>query len=85
MALSISIRGLIPLRSVLKEVGVNLYLEFSKTELVHLTVFEDNNGAMSFLGAPKLTYQTKHIGIKYHWFRSHVGDINGIVLSNIES
>jgi hypothetical protein len=62
----------------------DLLLEFSKaTKLIdgdtitHSTIFEDNQGCVELANAPKLCPRTKHIGLKYHHFRSHVarGDI----------
>jgi hypothetical protein len=62
----------------------DLLLEFSKaTKLIdgdtvtHSTIFEDNQGCVELANTPKLCPRTKHIGLKYHHFRSHVarGDI----------
>ena len=39
---------------------------------IKCTVFEDNNGAMELAKAPKMQTRTKHIGLKYHFFRSMV-------------
>ena len=44
-------------------------MESTKT---HSTVFEDNEGAIALANSPKMTLCTKHIGIKYHFFREHV-------------
>lgn len=41
--------------------------------VVHCTAFEDNMGAIGLSTAPKMNPRTKHINIKYHHFRSHVG------------
>ncbi|MGH3055611.1 MAG: Ty1/Copia family ribonuclease HI, partial [Gaiellaceae bacterium] len=38
----------------------------------HSTVFEDNNGALTLAHTPAMTPRTKHIAIKYHFFREHV-------------
>ena len=35
-------------------------------------VFEDNNGAIKLAKAPKIRPRTKHIALKYHYFRYHV-------------
>ena len=39
-----------------------------------LEVWEDNEAALKHAGTslPKMTPRTKHIGVKYHWFKSHV-------------
>jgi hypothetical protein len=41
------------------------------------TIFEDNKGCVELANAPRRRPRTRHIGIKYHHFRSHVsrGDI----------
>jgi hypothetical protein len=37
-------------------------------------VWEDNNAALKLANAqfPNMTSRTKHIAIKYHWFKSHI-------------
>jgi hypothetical protein len=40
--------------------------------ITHSTIFEDNRGCVDLANAPKLRPRTKHIGLKYHHFRSHV-------------
>jgi histone deacetylase 1/2 len=68
IALSQSMRDLIPMRGFLKEMGKRLKLDFAKETMLHSMVFEDNNGALSLATAPKITPRTKHIGVKYHHF-----------------
>ncbi|MEJ2116200.1 MAG: Ty1/Copia family ribonuclease HI, partial [Gammaproteobacteria bacterium] len=71
IALSQSMRDLIPMKQLLKEVGPLCSL--SEMDIVtHSTVFEDNNGALELATAPKMRPRTKHIAIKYHHFREHV-------------
>jgi hypothetical protein len=41
--------------------------------MLHSTTYEDNNGALSFSIAPKMSTRTKHIAVKYHHFRESVG------------
>ena len=60
-------------------------LGFNKSTLIHSKVFEDNNGALILAKSPKLTPRTKHIAVKYHWFRDKIGEQHGIVLNKIES
>ena len=73
IALSLAMREILPLRELLKEVGDKLQLDFTKPTLVHSTIFEDNNGAIQLATSPKISPRTKHIGIKYHFFKSHIG------------
>ena len=48
-------------------------------------MFEDNNGALQLAQSPKISPRTKHIAVKYHFFRSHIGEDKGILLTRIES
>jgi hypothetical protein len=73
IALSTAMRDLVPLRRLLKEIGEKLDLDFAKPAITHSTVFEDNNGALGLATAPKLTPRTKHIAVRYHWFKSKIG------------
>ena len=34
--------------------------------------FEDNNGALEMAKEPKIRPRTKHVAIKYHYFRTHI-------------
>ena len=40
--------------------------------ITHSMFFEDNQGAISLAIAPRMMPQTKHIGLKYHFFHEHV-------------
>jgi hypothetical protein len=40
--------------------------------ITYSTIFEDNKGGIELASAPKLRPRTKHIGLKYHHFRSYV-------------
>ena len=80
-------RDLVPMRRLLQEVGTKMNMDFAKPALVHLTIFEDTNGALGLATSPKLTPRTKHIGVKYHWFKSLIGESNGneFIIKKIES
>jgi len=71
IALSQSMRDLIPIRNILIELSHLLNLSIH-VPLTHSTVFEDNNGALELAKEPKYRPRTKHIAIKYHHFREHV-------------
>ena len=71
IALSQSMRDLIPLRGILKELS-GLLSVGDITPITHSSVFEDNNGALELAREPKYRPRTKHIAIKYHHFREHV-------------
>ena len=48
-------------------------------------MFEDNNGAIAIANAVKMTPRTKHIAVKYHFFKSHIGEESGIELVKIDT
>ena len=74
MALSHSVRALLPLKSVIKEVIDNLGIESDNLKFVsRSTIYEDNNRAIVVSTSPRMTPSSKHIAVKYHWFRQHVG------------
>ena len=73
IAMSQSMRELLPTRQLLKEVIVGLKLNGETNSHVKSTVFEDNNGAISVATSPKISPRTKHIACKYHFFKSHIG------------
>ena len=85
IALSQALRELIPVRRLFEEVGQALKLEHAKNSIVKSTVFEDNNGALGLATSPRLTPRTKHIAVKYHWFKTKIGEEKGIVIEKVES
>jgi hypothetical protein len=85
IALSQAMRELIPLRRLLLEIVLAMKLPGVQGSVIKSTVFEDNNGAISTATAVKMTPRTKHIAVKYHFFKSHVNEANGISLSKINT
>ena len=71
-ALSTSIRDLIPLRRLVREVCTALLGERAQKARMFSKVFEDNNGALALARAPSLTPRSKHYAIKYHFFKEYV-------------
>ena len=73
IALSTAMRELIPLRRLVKEVAESLKIDRSELTKVS-TVWEDNNAALILAKAeyPNMMPRSKHIAVKYHWFRSHL-------------
>jgi hypothetical protein len=71
IAMSQSARDLIPMRDLLHEFASATKLIVGDT-VTHSTIFEDNRGCVDLANAPKLRPRTKHIGLKYHHFRSHI-------------
>lgn len=85
VAISMAMRELLPLRRMLKEVGNYIGKDWGDKAMLHSTVYEDNNGALILAQSPKMTPMTKHIAVKYHWFRDQIGEEKGIVLEKIDS
>ena len=84
MALHHSVRALLTLKSLIKEVIDNLGIYCENLKFVSSsTVYEDNNGAIVVATSPRMTPSSKYIAVKYHWFRQHVG--KEFVIQKIES
>ena len=84
VALSHSVRALLILKSLIKEVIVHLGIDCKNLKFVSSsTIYEDNNGAIVVATSPRMTPSSKHIAVKYHWFRQHVG--KEFVIWKIES
>ena len=74
VALFHSVRALLTLTSLIKEVIDNLGNDSEKMKFVSsATVYEDNNGAIFLATSPSMTPTPIHIYVKYHWFMQHVG------------
>jgi len=71
IALSQCMRDLIPIQRILLEISEMFELKLEQT-VTKSTLFEDNEGALHLATTPKMTPRTKHIGIKYHFFRNEV-------------
>jgi hypothetical protein len=73
IALSMAMRVLLPMRELLQTLGESLKLDRDEITKV-CAVWEDNNAALKLANAPfpNMTPRTKHIAIKYHWFKSHI-------------
>ena len=76
IALSQSMRDLIPIRRLVNAVCNALKCDMSNDPKMHSKVFEDNNGALQLGRAPRITPRTKHYNIKYHFFREQVKNGN---------
>ena len=71
IALSQSLREIIPLMGLLREIKAHFELNCSLPE-IKCTVFEDNNSCIALAKAPRMNPRTKYIALKYHHFRSYV-------------
>jgi hypothetical protein len=74
IALSTAMRSLLPLRHTLQELVAALSLSQDQKSVIHSTIWEDNAAALILANSdpPRLTKRSKHIHVKYHWFKSHL-------------
>jgi hypothetical protein len=85
IALSTTEAEYIALSQAMQELVVAMKVPGLKGSSIKSTVFEDNNGTISTATAVKMIPHTKHIAMKYHFFKSHVNEANGISLSKINT
>lgn len=73
-ALSMAMKDLLPLKRLVGEVAGAVNLPISDVIQMKTTVWEDNAGALTLanLEPGRMTPRSKHYGVKYHWFRSHL-------------
>ena len=65
--LSHSVRALIPLKILIKEVIENLGIDSEKLKFVSSsTVYEDKNGTIVVATSPRMTHTSKNIAVKYN-------------------
>ena len=65
--LSHFVRALLPLKSLIKEVIDNLFIDIEKLKFVSSsTIYEENDGAIFVATSPSMTPTPKHIVVKYH-------------------
>lgn len=72
IALSSALREVIPLMRMMEEINDAFPLYIDKPNFF-CKVFEDNQSCIKMAVAPKFTPRTKHIALKYHHFKQHVG------------
>lgn len=76
IALSHAMRELLPIREIVREMATHLHCDTAFAIRTHSRIFEDNNAALGLANSPRITPRSKHIAVKYHFFRSHVEDGN---------
>ena len=70
MALSHSVRALLPLKILIKEVIDNLGIDSTNLKFVSSsTVYEENNGDIVLAILTRMTPTSNLIAVKYHCFR----------------
>ena len=72
IALSTSLREVIPLMGILKEATEQGVQISNLPPKIYCTVFEDNSGALELARLPKMRPRTKHINQSFHHFRERV-------------
>jgi histone deacetylase 1/2 len=85
VAFSMAMRDLLPTKALLKEIGSKLHLKIATGSHVRSTIFEDNQGTLSLVNVPKMSPRNKYLALKYHFFRSHIGEDKGIVAKYIKT
>ena len=85
-ALSMSMRDILPLRTLTQEISTSIGLGSGMTKICPTKIFEDNTGALKLatMEPGRMTPRSKHYGVKYHWFRSHLKP-NQIEIHHVES
>ena len=73
IALSQGMRELVSARRLVLELGERMNMDHKSVSQVS-KAWEDNVGTQNLANnkGPLMTSRTKHIGIKYHWFRSKI-------------
>ena len=81
IALSMSLRELLPISRLLNEICDELSINRDESTKI-CRVYEDNEGAMKLANSmlPKITPQSKHFAVKYHWFREKLDEFGYEIL-----
>jgi hypothetical protein len=74
IALSTACRDLLPLQDLVKEVATACGATEGKEITLMSTIYQDNEPCkkLAMMELPCMTNRSKHIAVKYHWFRSRV-------------
>ena len=78
IALSQSTREVIPLINLIKELNSTLNFGMKDSEL-QCNLYEDNTSSITMAESQEFTPRTKHISLKYHWFRSFIKGPNKLI------
>jgi len=83
-SLAFLVKALIPLRTLFLEVVTAFNIPRHRVSFIS-HAFEGNLAAYYIATAdpPWLTSRSKHWNVKYHWFRSHLGEDKGILAKPI--
>ncbi len=72
IALSMATREILPMLTLIKEAARCKIISKTSKPMIHCKLFEDNKGAIEMANVPKMRPRTKHLNIKYHFFRQYV-------------
>ena len=72
IALSHAMRETIPAKELLYEITKAFQLKQPDKSKMVCSIFEDNNSCIELAKCPKVRPRTKHIAIKYHFFREKI-------------
>ena len=64
--------------------GSKMSLDFALPSILRSTVFDESNGALQLAKAPNISPRTKHIAVKYHFFRDKIGKEKVIVNEKVD-
>ncbi len=86
IALSTATREILPMLTMAKEASKRKLVTKVEAPLIHCKLFEDNQGAVEMAKVPKMRPRTKHLNIKYHFFRQYVqrGILQVIHISGVD-
>ena len=73
VGMSRALQDTLPVVWILQEMKTRGLPVHATKAQVHCRVFQDNSGAIEIANNPKYRPRTKHINVRYHFFRSHVG------------
>ena len=74
IALSQAARETLPILSLAREAAERGLIQDVEKPIIRCKMFEDNQGAVELANVPKMRPRTKHINIKYHFFRQYIQD-----------
>jgi hypothetical protein len=72
IALSTAAREILPLLSLAKEAAKLKVIPDVDAPRIRCKIFDDNIGAVEMANVPKMRPRTKHLNVKYHFFRQFV-------------
>ena len=86
IALSTSLKQLIPLKCLVESVWNAIGLDINKLITIKSTIWKDNQGCviLANIEPSEMTPRSKHYAIKYRWFGTQLKP-NGIIVQSISS